>query len=48
MLGAIVDNIPLTSMMIKIVVELSQNEQLELPIQPIVFALAFGGGLSGK
>lgn len=29
-------------MMVKIVVSLAQNETLQLPVKPMVFALAFG------
>lgn len=34
--------------MVKIVISLSQNEELNLPIQPLVWALAFGACLGGK
>lgn len=47
-MAAFVDNIPLTSMMIKIIVSLSQNEKLGLPLSPMVFALAFASGIGGK
>lgn len=46
--SSFVDNIPLTTMMIKVITSLSQNHDLELPLQPLVFALAFGGCLGGK
>lgn len=48
LLGAFIDNIPLASMMIKIVVRLAENELLRLPLHPMVYALAFGCGLGGK
>lgn len=48
LLGAFIDNIPLASMMIKIVVRLAENERLNLSLHPMVFALAFGCGLGGK
>lgn len=48
LLGAFIDNIPLASMMIKIVVKLAENERLRLPLPPMVYALAFGCGLGGK
>ena len=35
-------------MMIKIVISLSENEQLGLPMQPLVWSLAFGACLGGK
>lgn len=47
-LSAFVDNIPLTTMMIKIIVALAENEKLKLPLHAMVFALAFGSGLGGN
>lgn len=46
--GALVDNVPLTTMMVKIVVCLAKNKKLQLPLQPLVWALAFGACLGGK
>lgn len=46
--SAFVDNIPLTTMMVKITISLAENEALGLPIQPLVWALAFGACLGGK
>lgn len=46
--SSFVDNIPLTTMMVKVITSLSQNPELELPLQPLVYALAFGGCLGGK
>jgi Na+/H+ antiporter NhaD/arsenite permease-like protein len=43
--SAFVDNIPLTTMMTRIVVNL--NQELDLPLQPLVWALAFGACLGG-
>lgn len=48
LVSAFVDNIPLTSMMIKIVVSISDNKDLRLPLAPLIWALAFGGGLGGN
>ena len=45
--SAFVDNIPLTTMMIKIVIELSQNRELNLPLQPLIWTLALGVCLGG-
>lgn len=42
------DNIPLTTMMVKIAISLAENETLGLPLQPLVWALAFGACLGGK
>ncbi|CAD7080227.1 unnamed protein product [Hermetia illucens] len=46
--SAFVDNIPLTTMMIKIAISLAQNDQLGLPLQPLVWALAFGACFGGN
>jgi len=46
--SAFVDNIPLTTMMVKIVTGLSKNPELQLPLQPLVWALAFGACFGGK
>lgn len=48
MASAFVDNIPLTTMMVKIAISLAENESLDLPLQPLVWALAFGACLGGK
>jgi len=44
--SAFIDNIPFTTMMIKIVTRVSSN--IGLPLQPLVWALAFGTCLGGK
>ncbi|XP_023299610.2 P protein-like [Lucilia cuprina] len=46
--SAFLDNIPVTTMMIKIVVNLSQNKELGLPLPPLVWALAFGACFGGN
>jgi P protein len=46
--SAFVDNIPFTTMMIKIVISLSENETLNLPLQPLVWSLALGACLGGE
>lgn len=46
--SAFVDNIPLTTMMVKIALTLAENEKLGLPLQPLVWALAFGACLGGN
>lgn len=45
--SSFVDNIPLTTMMVRIVCSLAKNEKLSLPLQPLVWALAFGACLGG-
>ncbi|GLH13798.1 Putative sodium sulfate symporter [Gryllus bimaculatus] len=46
--SSFVDNIPLTTMMIRIVTSLAQNTDINLPLQPLVWALAFGACLGGN
>lgn len=46
--SAFLDNIPVTTMMIKIVVNLAQNKELNLPLPPLVWALAFGACFGGN
>ncbi|XP_025830760.1 P protein-like isoform X2 [Agrilus planipennis] len=46
--SAFVDNIPLTTMMVKISVNLSKNAELKLPLQPLVWALSFGACFGGN
>ncbi|XP_046668758.1 P protein-like isoform X3 [Homalodisca vitripennis] len=46
--SSILDNIPLTTMMVRIVVGLSQKQELDLPLQPLVWALAIGSCLGGN
>jgi Na+/H+ antiporter NhaD/arsenite permease-like protein len=45
--SAFVDNIPLTTMMIRVVTSLCGSEELNLPLPPLVWALAFGACLGG-
>lgn len=46
--SAIVDSIPIAAMMVKVVVSLVAKESLGLPLEPLVWALAFGPSLGGK
>lgn len=46
--SAFVDNIPLTTMMIKVSISLAEKKALNLPLQPLIWALAFGACLGGK
>nr|XP_036213918.1 P protein isoform X1 [Bactrocera oleae] len=46
--SAFVDNIPLTTMMVKITISLAENSALNLPLQPLVWALALGACLGGN
>lgn len=47
LLSALIDSIPVTAMMIKIVIMIAENESIELPVQPLVWAVAFGPCLGG-
>lgn len=46
-IGALFDNVPLTTMLIRIALGLARNEALKLPVQPLIWALAFGACLGG-
>ncbi|CAK1546503.1 unnamed protein product [Leptosia nina] len=46
--SAFVDNIPLTTMMVRVVTALGSNPALNLPIQPLIWALSFGACLGGN
>ncbi|XP_034828141.1 P protein-like [Maniola hyperantus] len=46
--SAFVDNIPLTTMMVRVVVALGSNPTLNLPITPLIWALSFGACLGGN
>ncbi|XP_055681702.1 P protein-like [Lutzomyia longipalpis] len=48
LVSAFVDSIPVTTMMVRIVVAMAQNPKLTLPLQPLVWALAFGPCLGGN
>ncbi|KAJ3650636.1 hypothetical protein Zmor_016724 [Zophobas morio] len=43
--SAFVDNLPLTTMMIRIATNLADNRELNLPLQPLIWALSFGACL---
>lgn len=46
--SAFVDNIPLTTMMVRVVVSLGANPMLNLPIEPLIWALAYGACMGGN
>ncbi|XP_048488077.1 P protein [Plutella xylostella] len=46
--SAFVDNIPLTTMMIRIVTSLGGNPNLGLPLAPLIWALSYGACLGGN
>lgn len=46
--SAFVDNLPLTTMMVRIAVDLSKNSDLHLPLQPLIWSLSFGACLGGE
>ncbi|KYN27724.1 P protein [Trachymyrmex cornetzi] len=43
-----VDNVPLTTMMVRIATNLAQNRELSLPMQPLIWALTFGACMGGN
>lgn len=48
LLSSLIDSIPVTAMMIKIVILIAEDKSIKLPIQPLVWAVAFGPCLGGK
>ncbi|KAH0809441.1 hypothetical protein GEV33_013350 [Tenebrio molitor] len=46
--SAFVDNLPLTTMMIRIATSLADNRELDLPLQPLIWALSFGACFGGN
>lgn len=46
--SAFLANIPVTTMMVKIVISLAQNDELKLPLTPLVWALAMGACFGGN
>lgn len=46
--SAFVDNLPLTTMMVRIAANLSNDSELNLPLQPLIWSLSFGACLGGK
>lgn len=46
--SAFVDNIPLSTMMVRIATSLADNRELQLPLQPLIWALSFGACLGGN
>lgn len=46
--SAFVESLPVTQMMLKIVISLAGNTKLGLPLQPLVWAIAFGPALGGN
>ncbi|XP_055307455.1 P protein-like [Sitodiplosis mosellana] len=45
---AFVNNIPLTTMMIRVIISLSEKADPNLPLQPHIWALTIGACLGGK
>ncbi|ESO95247.1 hypothetical protein LOTGIDRAFT_180671 [Lottia gigantea] len=46
--SSFIDNIPYTTAMVPVLVNISENPELDLPILPLVMALAFGACLGGN
>ncbi|XP_047513220.1 P protein-like [Pieris napi] len=47
-ISAFVDNIPLTTMMVRVVVSIGTNPKLNLPMAPLIWALLYGACLGGN
>ncbi|XP_034485924.1 P protein-like [Drosophila innubila] len=46
--SALVDNIPITTLMLKLTIKLATNDTIALPLQPLVWALSFGACFGGN
>ncbi|KAG8183960.1 hypothetical protein JTE90_005190 [Oedothorax gibbosus] len=46
--SSFIDNIPFTTVMVQVVANIANNESMQLPIKPLVFALALGACLGGN
>ncbi|XP_045457803.1 P protein-like [Melitaea cinxia] len=47
-ISAFVDNIPLTTMMVRVVISIGSNPKLNLPMSPLIWALLYGACLGGN
>ncbi|XP_049954691.1 P protein [Schistocerca serialis cubense] len=47
-MSSLVDNIPLSTMMVRVITSLAKKEELNLPLRPLVWAMAFGACLGGN
>ncbi|XP_046975885.1 P protein-like [Vanessa cardui] len=47
-ISAFVDNIPLTTMMVRVVISIGNNPNLNLPMSPLIWALLYGACLGGN
>lgn len=46
--SSFIDNIPLTTVMVKIIEDLAENNEFNIPLVPLIYALAFGACLGGN
>ncbi|XP_037554242.1 P protein [Nematolebias whitei] len=46
--SSLIDNIPFTATMIPVLINLSQDSEVNLPVKPLIFALAMGACLGGN
>ena len=46
--SSLIDNIPFATVMVKIIEDLAKSDNLNLPLTPLVYALAFGACLGGQ
>ncbi|XP_048855355.1 P protein isoform X1 [Brienomyrus brachyistius] len=48
LVSSLIDNIPFTATMIPVLINLSQDADVNLPVRPLIFALAMGACLGGN
>ncbi len=46
--SSFIDNIPFTTVMVKIIEDLADNNEFNVPLTPLIYALAFGACLGGN
>ncbi|GFS45490.1 p protein [Trichonephila inaurata madagascariensis] len=46
--SSFIDNIPFTTVMVQVVTDLADNQDMKLPIKPLIYALALGACLGGN
>ncbi|XP_054164050.1 P protein-like isoform X1 [Oppia nitens] len=46
--SSLIDNIPFTTVMVKIIEDLAENNEFHVPLTPLIYALAFGACLGGN
>ena len=46
--SSFIDNIPFATVVVKVLLDMSHSDSLSVPLEPLVYALAFGACLGGK